>query len=280
MKFLWLLLRSLKNQSFPRRRESSALIFLCSRFRGNDDSRVFRSALLLKSGLKLRFVLSLLLPALIACSASAAFGQQAPYKTPQKVISSDRSHTVLVLGDSLSAAHNLAESQGWVALMQKRLVEKSSGATHKWEIVNASISGETTSGGLSRLPELLNVVQPGWVLLELGANDGLRGLPLTLIRQNLQKLIDQSKQSGARVVLLGIMLPPNYGPAYAEPFAKMYQQLAEKNALPLVPFLLKDVATNPKLMQQDGLHPTAEGEPIVLDNVWAVVKPLWLPEGQ
>ena len=280
MKFLWLLLGSLKNQSFPRRRESSALIFLGPRSRGSDDSRVFRSALLLKSGLKLRFALSLLLHALIACSASAAFGQQAPHKTPQKVISSERSHTVLVLGDSLSAAHNLAESQGWVALMQKRLVEKSAGATHKWEVVNASISGETTSGGLSRLPELLDVVQPGWVLLELGANDGLRGLPLTLIRANLQKLIDQSKQSGARVVLLGIMLPPNYGPAYAEPFAAMYQQLAEKNTLPLVPFLLKDVATNPKLMQQDGLHPTAEGEPIVLDNVWAVVKPLWLPSSK
>jgi acyl-CoA thioesterase-1 len=238
----------------------------------------------LNLGLKLKLVLPVLLPALIACSASTAFGQENPHETPDKtsnkVMAAARSHTVLVLGDSLSAAHNLAESQGWVALMQKRLEEKSAGATRKWEIVNASISGETTSGGLSRLPELLEVVQPGWVLLELGANDGLRGLPLTLIRQNLQKLIDQSKQSGARVVLLGIMLPPNYGPAYAEPFAKMYQQLAEKNALPLVPFLLQDVATNPKLMQEDGLHPTAEGEPIVLDNVWAVVKPLWLPSSK
>ncbi len=252
----------------------------------------FRWLLLLKAGLKselkmarkLRLIFPILLPALIACSASVAFGQQAPHETANKMpdheMAAARSHTVLVLGDSLSAAHNLAESQGWVALMQKRLADKNADATHKWDIVNASISGETTSGGLSRLPELLNVVQPGWVLLELGANVGLRGLPLALIRANLQKLIDQSKQSGARVVLLGIMLPPNYGPAYAEPFAAMYQQLAEKNALPLVPFLLKDVATNPKLMQQDGLHPNAEGEPIVLDNVWAVVKPLWLPEGK
>ncbi len=229
--------------------------------------------------MKFRWLLTLvlrgLLPALIACSASTAFGQETPHET----LAAERSHTVLVLGDSLSAAHNLAESQGWVALMQKRLahVDTSAGTTKTWSIVNASVSGETTSGGLSRLPELLDVVQPGWVLLELGANDGLRGLPLTLIRENLQKLIDQSVQSGARVVLLGIMLPPNYGPAYTTPFTAMYQQLAEKNGLPLVPFLLKDVATNPKLMQEDGLHPTAQGEPIVLDNVWSVVKPLWIP---
>ena len=225
--------------------------------------------------MKFRWLLTLglraLLPALIACSASTAFGQETSSDA-------ERAHTVLVLGDSLSAAHNLAESQGWVALMQKRLAGlDGKSATPAWSIVNASVSGETTSGGLSRLPELLDVVQPGWVLLELGANDGLRGLPLTVVRENLQKLIDESQQSGARVVLLGIMLPPNYGPAYAAPFATMFQQLAEKNGLPLVPFLLKDVATNPKLMQEDGLHPTAQGEPIVLDNVWSVVKPLWIP---
>lgn len=225
--------------------------------------------------MKFRWLLTLgaraLLPALIACSASTAFGQETSSVA-------ERAHTVLVLGDSLSAAHNLAESQGWVALMQKRLARlDGKSATPPWSIVNASVSGETTSGGLSRLPELLDVVQPGWVLLELGANDGLRGLPLPVVRENLQKLIDESQQSGARVVLLGIMLPPNYGPAYAAPFAAMFQQLAEKNGLPLVPFLLKDVATNPKLMQEDGLHPTAQGEPIVLDNVWSVVKPLWIP---
>lgn len=220
------------------------------------------------------FVRRALLFLLIAFSASNLFGQaNAAEKTP-------RSHTILVLGDSLSAAHNLAESQGWVALLQQRLAAKSAANSAikggaPWSVVNASISGETTSGGLTRLPELLTVVQPGWVLLELGANDGLRGLPLNVIRQNLQKMIDLSEQSGARVVLLGIMLPPNYGPAYAEPFARMYHQLAERNHLPLLPFLLKDVATNPKLMQEDGLHPTAKGEPIVLDNVWRVVAPLW-----
>jgi acyl-CoA thioesterase-1 len=207
--------------------------------------------------------------ALLACSALVAFGQAA-------ISPAARAHTVLVLGDSLSAAHNLAESQGWVALMAKRLAAQPplAGAP-AWQVINASISGETTSGGLSRLPELLTVHQPGWVLIELGANDGLRGLPLSAIRQNLQQLIDLSTQAGAKVVLLGIMLPPNYGPAYTTPFAAMYQQLADKNHLPLLPFLLRDVATNPKLMQQDGLHPTAEGEPIVLENVWRVVEPLW-----
>lgn len=220
-----------------------------------------------------RIVRLILLPALIACSASVAIGQQTSPETPQKTVAAERAHTVLVLGDSLSAAYNLAENQGWVALMQKRLAHLDTSKT--WSIVNASVSGETTSGGLSRLPELLDVVQPGWVLLELGANDGLRGLPLPLIRQNLQKLIDLSTQAGAKVVLLGIMLPPNYGPAYTTPFATMYQQLAEKNNLPLVPFLLKDVATNPRLMQKDGLHPTAQGEPIVLDNVWQILAPLW-----
>lgn len=219
--------------------------------------------------------------ALLACSASAAFGQAA-------ISPAVRAHTVLVLGDSLAAAHNLAEQDGWVALMANRLAQSlpaKTGSPTKppvWDVINASISGETTSGGLSRLPELLAVHQPGWVLIELGANDGLRGLPLPLIRQNLQKLIDLSTQAGAKVVLIGIMLPPNYGPAYATPFAAMYQQLAEKNHLSLVPFLLKDVATNPKLMQEDGLHPTAAGEPMVLDNVWAVVAPLWgeMPAGR
>jgi acyl-CoA thioesterase-1 len=208
--------------------------------------------------------------ALLVCSASLAFGQAA-------ISPAARAHTVLVLGDSLSAAHNLAEKEGWVALMAARLAASAPSKTGEpaWDVINAAISGETTSGGLSRLPELLAVHQPGWVLLELGANDGLRGLPLPIIRQNLQKLIDLSTQAGAKVVLLGIMLPPNYGPAYATPFAAMYQELARKNNLPLVPFLLDRVATNPALMQQDSLHPTAQGEPLVLDNVWAVVAPLW-----
>ncbi|WP_322629015.1 arylesterase [Halothiobacillus sp.] len=220
---------------------------------------------------------------LLACSASVAWGQ-APL-APEI-----RAHTVLVLGDSLSAAYNLPEDKGWVALMQARMARLSSDAKmpagHNpvsktpWDIINASISGETTSGGLSRLPELLAVHQPGWVLIELGANDGLRGLPLSIVRQNLQKLIALSEQAGARVVLLGIMLPPNYGPAYTTPFRNMYHELARENHLPLVPFILQGVAEDRSLMQADGLHPTAAGEPKVLDTIWSVVAPLWGLDGQ
>ncbi|ANJ67352.1 arylesterase [Halothiobacillus diazotrophicus] len=211
----------------------------------------------------------------LACSSSLAWGQ-APL-APEV-----RAHTVLVLGDSLSAAYNLPEDKGWVALMTARMkaAEQSSGARIPWDVINASISGETTSGGLSRLPELLAVHQPGWVLIELGANDGLRGLPLSIVRQNLQKLIALSEQAGARVVLLGIMLPPNYGPLYTTPFRDMYHALAAQNHLPLVPFILQGVAENRSLMQADGLHPTAAGEPQVLANIWSVVGPLWGFDGQ
>jgi acyl-CoA thioesterase-1 len=185
-----------------------------------------------------------------------------------------KAHTILVLGDSLSAALGVPEAQGWVALMTKRL---SADPRAHWNVINASVSGETTSGGLARLPELLAVYQPDWVLIELGANDGLRGLALPIIRKKLQTLIDMSVAAKANVVLLGIMLPPNYGPAYTTPFAAMYQELAESNKTPLVPFLLRDVASNRERMQSDGLHPNAAGQAIVLENVWSVVAPLWVP---
>lgn len=181
-----------------------------------------------------------------------------------------------MLGDSLSAAYNLPEDKGWVALLRARVRS----ADPPWSIINASVSGETTSGGLSRLPELLAVHQPGWVLIELGANDGLRGLPLSIVRQNLHQLIVLSEQAGARVVLLGIMLPPNYGPAYATPFREMYRTLAGANHVPLVPFILQGVAEDRRLMQADGLHPTAAGEPRVFENIWSVVAPLWGFHGQ
>lgn len=207
---------------------------------------------------------------LLACSSSLAWGQ-AP------LAPAVRAHTILVLGDSLSAAYNLPEDKGWVALLRARIRQSTDPSVKSvpWDIVNASIGGETTSGGLSRLPELLAVHQPGWVLVELGANDGLRGLPLSIVRQNLQKLIVQSEQAGAHVVLLGIMLPPNYGPAYTTPFRDMYRSLAKENHLPLVPFILQGVAEDRSLMQADGLHPTAVGEPRVFENIWSVVAPLW-----
>jgi len=179
---------------------------------------------------------------------------------------------VLVFGDSLSAAYKLPAEDGWVALLRDRLDKRAPG---EFEVTNASASGETTSGGLTRLPEVLETGDYDWVLLELGANDGLRGLPLTVIEANLQTLIDRVEAHGAEVVLLGIMLPTNYGPAYADPFAAMYARLADENDLPGLPFLLEGAASERELMFDDGIHPNAEGQKQVLENVWEVVAPLW-----
>ncbi len=176
---------------------------------------------------------------------------------------------VLVLGDSLSSAHRIAPEAGWVHLLEQRLRQQGS----QREVVNASISGETTSGGLARLPKLLDQYRPGLVIVELGANDGLRGLPLAEIRTNLKNILAAVRASGARSALLGIELPINYGPQYRDGLREMYRGLAQEFNVPLVPFLLDGVALNPELMQDDGLHPKAEGEPRVLDNVWKVLKP-------
>jgi acyl-CoA thioesterase I len=181
---------------------------------------------------------------------------------------SDR--TILVFGDSLSAAYGLRPEQGWVALLQKRLASTGYG----YEIVNASVSGETSSGGLQRLPRALQLHQPGILILELGANDGLRGLPLTTTRENLQKMIALAKQSHARVLLVGMRIPPNYGPRYTSDFAQMYPEIASRDGLPLVPFLLQSVALDPGRMQSDGLHPNARGEPAVLDTLWPQLEPM------
>ena len=178
--------------------------------------------------------------------------------------------TILVFGDSLSAAYGLRPEQGWVALLEKRLQAQAYG----YQVVNASISGETTSGGLARLPRALSTHRPAIVILELGANDGLRGLPISVTRDNLTKLVQLATVSGARVLLLGIRLPPNYGPRYGSEFAGMYGQVAEQQHLPLVPFLLEKVALSPELMQADGLHPSAPGEPPVLETVWPFLEPM------
>ena len=186
----------------------------------------------------------------------------------QTAVASDR--TILVFGDSLSAAYGLRVEQGWVALLQQRLASTGYG----YEIVNASVSGETTSGGLQRLPRTLQLHQPGILILELGANDGLRGLPLTTTRENLEKMIALAKQSHARVLLVAMRIPPNYGPRYTTDFAQMYPEIASREHLPLVPFLLQSVALDPSRMQADGLHPNARGEPAVLDTLWPQLEPL------
>jgi len=176
---------------------------------------------------------------------------------------------LLVLGDSLSAAYGIAPQEGWVALLGERL--KSAKPIRK--VVNASISGDTTAGGLARLPALLAEHKPALVVVELGANDGLRGLPLAQARANLASALTAIRGAGARALLVGIELPVNYGPQYRDGLRAMYRGLAEEFNVPLVPFLLEGVALDPDLMQDDGLHPKAAAEPRVLDTVWAVLQP-------
>ena len=178
--------------------------------------------------------------------------------------------TILAFGDSLSAAYGIRPEQGWVALLAQRLQAQGYG----YQIVNASVSGETSAGGLERLPRALELHHPGVVILELGANDGLRALPVKALRDNLAQMLRLSQAAGARVLLVGIRMPPNYGPRYSDDFAKVYPELAQQFGVPLVPFLLQDVALNPARMQEDGMHPNAAGEPAVLDNVWPYLKPL------
>lgn len=177
---------------------------------------------------------------------------------------------ILVFGDSLSAAYGISEEEGWVTLLQERLHEQ--GLPHR--VVNASVSGETSSGGLARLPAALQAHDPDLVILELGGNDGLRGLPLRTLEDNLQAMITLSKDAGAEVLLVGIQIPPNYGPRYTEPFAEIFPTLAERESLPLVPFLIDGIAQQAELMQNDGIHPTAEAQGMVLDNVWPILNPL------
>jgi acyl-CoA thioesterase-1 len=178
---------------------------------------------------------------------------------------------ILVFGDSVSAGYGLAHvERGWVALLQTRLKEQEYG----YQVVNASVSGETTAGGLARLPRALSLHQPKIVILELGGNDGLRALPIAQMRANLGAMADLAAAAGARVLLLGMRMPPNYGPDFTEQFRSSYSDLARDKKLPLVPFLLNDIALSPALMQADGIHPNEQGQPKLLDNVWPTLKPL------
>ena len=178
--------------------------------------------------------------------------------------------TVLVVGDSISAAFGLDTRQGWVALLQERMAAEG----FSEQVVNASISGDTTAGGASRLPTLLQEHKPKVVVVELGGNDGLRGLAPVQMQQNLSLMIEQSKQAGAEVLLLGMQLPPNYGKRYTTAFANVFSDLAREQQVALVPFLLEGVGGVPRLMQADGIHPAAEAQSILLENVWPQLKPL------
>jgi acyl-CoA thioesterase-1 len=178
--------------------------------------------------------------------------------------------TILVYGDSLSAAYGIPRDRGWVALLEKRLAAEG----YDYSVANASISGETTSGGLARIAKVLAQTRPAVVILELGANDGLRGLPVAQMKNNLAAMIVRAKKAGARVLLIGMRMPPNYGPDYTEAFAAALAVLARRERVALVPFLLEGIAAQPDLFQADGLHPNAAGEPLLLDNIWPRLQPL------
>jgi len=178
--------------------------------------------------------------------------------------------TILVLGDSLSAGYGIRVEQGWVTLLQGRLKQEG----YEYRVVNASVSGETTGGALARLPRALEIQKPSVVIVELGANDGLRGLPIADVRRNFASILSLSQRAGARILLIGMRIPPNYGPAYTEAFHDLYGELAKGYHLPLVPFFLDGVALDDSLMQEDGLHPNALGQPRLLDQVWPMLKPL------
>ena len=179
-------------------------------------------------------------------------------------------NTLLVLGDSLSAGYGLAPDEGWVALLEQRLEQR--GET--WRVVNASISGDTTAGGQARLSAALARHQPDVLILALGANDGLRGLSLRAMQENLDAMITHALNNGTRVLLVGMRMPPNYGPRYTERFAAIYGELAVRHDIPLVPFLLEKVALDPGLVLEDNLHPNARAQPLLLDTVWPALEPL------
>ena len=177
------------------------------------------------------------------------------------------SSVIVVFGDSLSAAYGIPQHEGWVALLQQRLNQEK----FNYQVVNASISGETSSGGLSRFANMLKLQKPNIVLIELGANDGLRGLSAVETRNNLEAMMQQAQKNRAKVLLIGMKIPPNYGLKYSRQFSENYQILAKKYNVSLVPFLLEGVAGNPDLMQADGLHPTAAAQSKIVGNVWPML---------
>ena len=177
---------------------------------------------------------------------------------------------LLVMGDSLSAEYGLATGSGWAALLQKKLVSEG----HRIRVINASISGETSTGGRARIRDALATYHPQWVILALGANDGLRGQPVNILRDNLQSIIELCRRDGAKVLLVGQRLPPNYGQTYSDHFEATFREVARRSGAALVPFMLAGFETDRTLFQQDGLHPTAAAQPRIVDNIYPKLKPL------
>lgn len=220
-------------------------------------SRVIRRSVML------RICLPVLLGALLQ-----ALPHDATAASPAKINQSNNS--ILILGDSLSASYGVPSDRSWVTLLQQRLQQQQ----YDNLVINASISGETTEGGLQRLPALLAKHNPNIVVLELGANDGLRGFQIERLRNNLEQLVKTARSANARVLLVAMKIPPNYGLRYTSDFYASFTTTAKAFELPMVPFLLDGVATHPELMQEDGLHPNAQAQPRLLDNVWPFLKPL------
>lgn len=216
------------------------------------------------SGVRMQWAMGLallLLVALFARPAAAQSAQAAPAKSVR---------TVLVMGDSLSAAYGLAPSQGWVSLTADRIGKTKSG----WRVVNASISGETTAGGAARIAAELQRHKPAVVVIALGANDGLRGLPLAQTRTNLEKMIKAAQASKAKVLLVGMRMPPNYGPDYTRGFEQNFSALSKQYRTTLLPFLLQPIALDRNAYQADNLHPVASAQPKLRDHVWTALEPL------
>jgi len=185
----------------------------------------------------------------------------------------EQTNTLLIVGDSLSASYNIPLERGWVELLAERIRQ----SHPKVKVVNASISGETTGNALKRLPELMKKHRPSYVVIELGGNDGLRGFKLSQIKKNLESMIQRIKAGGAQVVLTGIHIPPNYGPAYTKVFYDAYEQLSKTYQTEFVPFILENIGDRPELMQADGIHPTAEAQPKILENMWPHIEKVLRP---
>lgn len=183
---------------------------------------------------------------------------------------SQQANIILVLGDSLSAGYGIGSEQGWVALTSEKLKQQG----HSYQIVNASVTGDTTYNGLYRLPDLLSKYRPAIVIIELGGNDGLRGMPLAQMESNLSQMIQQSRTMGVRVILAGMHIPPNYGKRYTEQFHAIYKKLADQYQVSRIPFLLDSVGGKSELMQADGIHPSADAQPVIVKTVWQVLEPM------